>query len=209
LRDGRNTVGQIADWQKNGASQIEELANALSKLNLLSHVRTAPLGSGLFQVKARPRSNSVPASLPDVGFGIGQLLPVLVADLQLPKEGILAVCQPEIHLHPSVQADLAEHFVRSIHSRKTRYIIETHSEYFLNRLRALVAKGTLKPDPHRGLRKLQSGGAPVRLIQKSQRALTSGQPRSSCARSAHLCLICSETGTSLGRLPATDFVIRS
>ncbi len=145
-RDGLNAIEQIADWQEKGASELGQLAGALSDLGLLSRVETTLLGSGLFEVMVRPKSNGVAASLPDVGFGISQLLPILVADLQLPQGGTLAVCQPEIHLHPSVQADLAEYFVRNIHSRKTRYIVETHSEYFLNRLRAMIAKGSLNPE---------------------------------------------------------------
>lgn len=117
----------------------------LARLRLLSAIRAAKLQDGLFQMKVRPNIRSVPVSLADVGFGIGQLLPILVADLQLPKGGTLAVSQPEIHLHPSVQADLAEHFVRRALGSGNRYIIETHSEYFLNRLRLLIAKEKLSP----------------------------------------------------------------
>lgn len=143
LRDGQNYIEQLAEWEDQKAWQLRLLINALSSLRLLSRVHASRLRSGIFEVKVRSSAIGVPVSLPDVGFGISQLLPILVADLQLPKGGTLAVSQPEIHLHPSVQADLAEHFVRNCHSRGIRYIIETHSEYFLNRLRLLIAKGKL------------------------------------------------------------------
>jgi predicted ATPase len=100
----------------------------------------------MFELSVRTSKTAVPVSLADVGFGIGQLLPILVADLQLPRGGTLAISQPEIHLHPSVQADIAEYFVNRALSKRSRYIIETHSEYFLNRLRLLVAQGKLSPD---------------------------------------------------------------
>jgi hypothetical protein len=142
-RDGANYVEQIAQWEEQRAPQLQQLKQSLRKLGLLTNLRTSRLRGGIFEVKVRTPMSAVPVSLADVGFGVGQLLPVLVADFQLPKEGTLAVSQPEIHLHPSVQADLADHFVRRALKTNNRYIIETHSEYFINRLRLLVAQGKI------------------------------------------------------------------
>lgn len=146
LRDGQNYIEQLAEWQEQTAPQLRSLTKALIQPRLLSALRASQLQNGLFEVKVRLSPSSVPVSLPDVGFGIGQLLPILVADLQLPKGSTLAVSQPEIHLHPSAQAELAEYFVRRSHSAGRQYIIETHSEYFLNRLRLLISRGKLSSD---------------------------------------------------------------
>jgi predicted ATPase len=58
----------------------------------------------------------------------------------------LIVAQPEIHLHPNVQAKLSDYFVRKVKNQNKRYIIETHSEYLLNRLRLLIVKGEIAAD---------------------------------------------------------------
>lgn len=144
-RDGTNYIEQIIDWEEKKASELSQLKQSLRKLRLLSSLHTGRLRSGIFEVNIRTSRTTVPVSLADVGFGIGQVLPILVADLQLPKEGTLAISQPEIHLHPSVQADLADYFVNRALRKDFRYIIETHSEYFINRLRLLVSKGKIAP----------------------------------------------------------------
>jgi predicted ATPase len=59
--------------------------------------------------------------------------------------------QPEIHLHPQVQAELADVFISSVQSkengkdRNIQLIIESHSEHFLNRLQRRIAEGVLDP----------------------------------------------------------------
>jgi predicted ATPase len=75
----------------------------------------------------------------DVGFGVSQLLPVVVMGLRAPQTSILLFEQPEIHLHPRVQANLADFFLR-LASPEKRIIIETHSDHFINRLRRRIAE---------------------------------------------------------------------
>jgi hypothetical protein len=145
-RDGQNYIEQIAMWEEEHAPQLRQVIRALRQLKLLFALRTSRVRNGMFEVQVRPTLQSARVSLADVGFGVGQVLPILVADLQLPKGGTLAVSQPEIHLHPSVQADLATYLVRRSATTTNRYIIETHSEYIINRVRLLVANGTLKAE---------------------------------------------------------------
>jgi predicted ATPase len=60
--------------------------------------------------------------------------------------------QPEIHLHPQVQAELADVFISAIDARENgkkrnvQLIVESHSEHFLNRLQRRIAEGKLTPD---------------------------------------------------------------
>lgn len=144
-RDGQNYIEQIREWQEQRAPQSERLRASLRALGLLADVRARRIANGQIEMSARPTRGKLRVSLADVGFGISQLLPMLVADLQLPDHGTLAVSQPEIHLHPSVQADLADYFVKASKKRGMRYIVETHSEYLINRMRLLVAKGVIAP----------------------------------------------------------------
>ncbi|MGD2144703.1 MAG: AAA family ATPase [Anaerolineae bacterium] len=78
-------------------------------------------------------------TIADVGFGVSQLLPVVVMGLRAPETSILLFEQPEIHLHPRVQAKLADFFLR-LASPEKRIIVETHSDHFINRLRRRIAE---------------------------------------------------------------------
>jgi hypothetical protein len=143
---GENWVEQIVEWEQSKSRQLEKLKQAARKLNLLYDVRSRRYAGGRYEIRVMPHEQRVDASLVDVGFGISQFLPILVADAQLGKGSSLFVSQPEIHLHPSVQADFADYLLEHHRTEKKRYLIETHSEYLLNRFRALIAKGQLHED---------------------------------------------------------------
>ncbi len=81
----------------------------------------------------------------DVGFGIGQVLPVIVQAV-LNRRGTLCIEQPEIHLHPALQAELAELFAEKIGPGGPQFILETHSEHLILRLQRLIRLGRLKAD---------------------------------------------------------------
>lgn len=79
------------------------------------------------------RSNTV-VSHRDVGIGVSQVLPVLVGAYAA-KNRILAIEQPEIHLHPALQSDLGDVFISSaLGEGKNRFLLETHSEHLLLRI---------------------------------------------------------------------------
>ena len=70
----------------------------------------------------------------DVGIGVSQVLPVLVTAYASQNE-IVAIEQPEIHLHPALQADLGDVFIESaLGKSKNKFLIETHSEHLLLRI---------------------------------------------------------------------------
>lgn len=77
----------------------------------------------------------------DVGFGIGQMLPIIVEGI-VREDSVICVEQPEIHLHPRLQAHLADFIIET--SKKNQWIIETHSESLLLRLQNRVYQGLSK-----------------------------------------------------------------
>ena len=79
----------------------------------------------------------------DVGFGIGQLLPILVEGL-VRRHSTICVEQPEIHLHPRLQAELANFIIET--SKENQWIIETHSESLILRLQNKIKDGTISHD---------------------------------------------------------------
>lgn len=142
-RHGENYVEQIAQWESTKAPEIDKLRRDLFDLGVLSSLEVGRLGAGRMELKGKPKPVSPPTNLTDLGFGTSQVLPVLVAVNQLSPGSVFVVAQPETHLHPEAQARLASYFVRLAKERSITFIVETHSEYLINRLRRLVAEGEI------------------------------------------------------------------
>lgn len=85
-------------------------------------------------------------SLRDVGVGISQVLPVLALAYGCNRK-LVAIEQPEIHLHPALQAELADVFIESaLGERQNTFILETHSEHLILRLMRRIREGIISPD---------------------------------------------------------------
>ena len=144
-RFGERAIDQMLDWDTHSHKSSVRLRKILRDLSLARIIKTTRLPGGQFEVRARPFAKGTMSALPDIGFGVSQVLPVLVADLQLPPKSVLVLSQPEMHLHPSAQAALADYFVAGIAKDERQYVIETHSEYLINRLRLAISTGRLDP----------------------------------------------------------------
>lgn len=93
--------------------------------------------------KLKIKQNNLDLDITDVGFGISQVLPVIVQGFLSFENSLTIIEQPEIHLHPKMQADLADLFIDIIKVNKNskKYLlIETHSEYLLKRLRRRISE---------------------------------------------------------------------
>jgi AAA domain, putative AbiEii toxin, Type IV TA system len=86
-----------------------------------------------------------PANLSDVGYGVSQTLPIVVQSVLAAERGMLLLQQPEVHLHPRGQAALGSFFARLVAKEKKELVVETHSDYLVDRVRVEVARGTLRP----------------------------------------------------------------
>ena len=85
-------------------------------------------------IRLNVKSNSgVKVDISDVGFGVSQILPILVEGLRMDEGQTLLLEQPEIHLHPKLQMQLTDFFIAMAKNNKNT-IIETHSEHIINRL---------------------------------------------------------------------------
>lgn len=85
-------------------------------------------------------------NLIDVGYGVSQILPIIVDIVQNPSTNIFLLQQPEVHLHPKAQAELGS-FLASLSKRQGKqFIIETHSDYLLDRIRMEVRDDNIKSD---------------------------------------------------------------
>lgn len=102
--------------------------------------------SNLYRVRVQKTPSAAKVLITDVGFGVSQILPVLVLCYYVPKGSTILLEQPEIHLHPSVQAGLADVFIDAIKTRQVQIIFESHSEHLLRRLQRRIAEQQLAPD---------------------------------------------------------------
>ncbi|MCY4051134.1 MAG: DUF3696 domain-containing protein [Gammaproteobacteria bacterium] len=118
------------------------IARWLQVLGLIQDFQVKEIadGSNLYRVYVKKTKSSPEALLTDVGFGVSQVLPVLVLLYYVPKGSTILMEQPEIHLHPAVQSELADVMVDVIKSRDIQIIVESHSEHFLRRLQLRVAE---------------------------------------------------------------------
>jgi hypothetical protein len=103
----------------------------------------------------------------DVGIGVSQVLPVLVAAYSVENE-ILAMEQPELHLHPALQAELGDVFVESAIEHKNTFILETHSEHLILRLLRRIRETTDGELPE-GLNPLTPDDICILYIKPSQK----------------------------------------
>lgn len=118
------------------------VASWLKQLGLARNfdIRRISKKSNLFELILSRAGVASKANFADVGFGISQVLPVLVQGLLTPRGGTYVVQQPELHLHPDAQAGLADFFL-FLAKNGVRTIVETHSEYILLRVRRRLAEG--------------------------------------------------------------------
>ena len=126
----------------------EYVAEWLKRLGLIAEFQVEPVaeGSQIFQVKVRKVAGGAESLITDVGFGVSQILPVIVLCFYVPEGSTVILEQPEIHLHPAVQANLADALIDAYRKRGVQIIVESHSEHFLRRLQRRIADETLSKD---------------------------------------------------------------
>lgn len=135
-------------WQEEEAEERLRLLKALETFGqasaLFERIKVKRLGrkpSDPFQIFVA--LGGPPANLLDVGYGVSQALPLVIQSLLAANKGLLLLQQPEIHLHPRAQAALGSFFAHLVASEGKQLVVETHSDYLLDRVRREVAEGTI------------------------------------------------------------------
>ena len=129
---------------------VEEINDWFQKFGIDYEFRILDVGGAeyghLVALKYIDRKTGIGVSTSDLGFGIGQLMPILVEGL-ISKNRTICVEQPEIHLHPRLQAVLADFFFENAMNRPqgegNQWIVETHSEAMILRFLRFIAEGRL------------------------------------------------------------------
>lgn len=131
-----------------------------------------------FQLQVRVRGPRV--NMIDVGYGVNQILPILVRILRTQRESpTFLMQQPEVHLHPRGQAELSSLLVELSSKRSHSFIIETHSDHMIDRARIEIMKKRISPEDV-SLIYLEPAGNSVKVhnIQFDEQANLLGAPGS-------------------------------
>ena len=142
------TASVIADWMNKKDERLPTVAEQLRELGLTWKIEARRLGDTRLELRVartyEPQRGGAKdlVNVADVGFGVSQVLPVLVALLVAKKGDIVHIEQPEIHLHPAAQARLAKPLAAAA-KRGVIVVAETHSPLLLRAVQQLVADGTL------------------------------------------------------------------
>lgn len=141
------TASIIAMWKENNDPKLEKLFGYLKDLRLTENVDIRNVDDANVEILV----NKLPVgtsghiewvNIVDVGFGVSQTLPLLVALLTADKGQMVYIEQPEIHLHPKAQYNLAKIIVDAA-KRGVRVVLETHSDLLILAIQTLVAEGQI------------------------------------------------------------------
>ncbi len=153
LREGQDSVQRANNWLTASGLKVQLQLSELDTRKTLYELRLA-------DTEVRPAGEAFSANIREVGFGLTQVLPIVVQAMLSPRGATLMIEQPELHLHPRAQTELGDLFV-SAAQNGVCCILETHSEHLLLRLQTQIAKTTAgripEDQPERTLRPDQLG----------------------------------------------------
>lgn len=141
-------------YRRKGQPFEQVIARWLRSMGLIQSFEVQAIGDRRkeYEVRVKTVGSREDVLLTDIGFGVSQVLPVLVQCFYAEAGSTVILEQPEIHLHPAVQTDLADLFIEAVQARERgedrnlQLIVESHSEHFLRRLMRRVAEGRIAPD---------------------------------------------------------------
>lgn len=132
-------------WSSKDSDDVrvkEVIAKSLSSLGLAKSIDVTQvskrIGPKVVEIRVAPSTSRQNVTIADAGFGLSQVLPLVVYDARL-SDGYFIAYQPEVHLHPYAQSRLADLFVDST-NRGNQIFVETHSPDLILRLQAKIAR---------------------------------------------------------------------
>jgi len=138
---GEDTINAIIAADGNSSDFKKHISTQLREMGILHHFGLmGPSSMMLYMPMVQSPNSATLTTLPDVGFGVSQVLPVVVLLSYVPEGSTVLLEQPEIHLHPAVQSALGDVIINAMQSRNLQIIVESHSEHLLRRLQRRIAE---------------------------------------------------------------------
>ena len=130
--------------------ELEKLRKKLVEFGkisgLFSNIKVESYGNMNDPFRIHFQIKNVQSNIRDTGYGISQILPILVRLFRSSDDSHFLLQQPEVHLHPKAQAALSSLFIETIKTSGKSFLIETHSDYMVDRARIEIRKGNIPPD---------------------------------------------------------------
>ncbi|MDP3103527.1 MAG: DUF3696 domain-containing protein [Candidatus Methanoperedens sp.] len=120
-------------FEKQESLKLSQALTTWLNLMKIKDLRPEPTNEIIYLNLNSSSAEKTRVSIADVGFGVSQIFPIVLEGLRMPKGNTLLLEQPEIHLHPNLQMQMADYFISLALSNK-RVIVETHSDHIINRL---------------------------------------------------------------------------
>ena len=141
-QQGENAISALLSGRVRLSSMEEQIPKWLQRLDLIDSYRLQPdlKEKEIYELYVTKYKGGPEVHLTDVGFGVSQVLPVLILCYYAPEGSILILEQPEAHLHPKVQSELADVLIDVVKNRNIQIILESHSENLLIRLMRRMAE---------------------------------------------------------------------
>lgn len=119
-----------------------EVRNWFNKFAIAKDIKLDRIGKGsnYYRLVITDPATGTEVNFVDIGFGASQTLPIIIQSFYAPDDSILLIEQPEIHLHPKAQSILGDLFIKAVNDADRTFIIETHSEHILARVRRRIAE---------------------------------------------------------------------
>jgi hypothetical protein len=135
----------VADYFHRGTGKrklTQAVESWLIKAGIAAALEVDSISDRHYEMRLRHPITGELQNYADVGYGISQILPVIVGGYNLQTGALLLIEQPEIHLHPSAQSELGDFFL-DLYRRGVQCLVETHSEHLIMRLQRHVAEGLI------------------------------------------------------------------
>lgn len=145
--EGTHTPMMLLNFLASGEDIQQDMIDFGKLSGLFSNLMVRKFGEEggePFQIQAETHGPA--RNIIDVGYGVSQALPIVVDTINTPSDATLLIQQPEVHLHPKAQAEMGTFFTGQVKQRTAPIIVETHSDYMIDRVRLLIRKGLVERD---------------------------------------------------------------
>jgi predicted ATPase len=125
---------KVREWLKNFEISLDfDLEELMGKSG----------GSNIYKMMLSDPNTKTEVSLKDVGFGASQILPIIVEGFNAPKNALIMIEQPEIHLHPRAQGTMGDLLVDIANFNEKKIIVETHCDLLIRRVCKNILQGNI------------------------------------------------------------------
>ena len=126
------------------SGRMQAVSEWMGRLGVGDALTLEPVGKGarVWEVLVEQHDGGPPVNLADVGFGVSQVLPVIVALLSAPPGSLVILEHPEIHLHPRIQSELADLLIDVAGAGEIQILVESHSEHLVARIQRRIAESS-------------------------------------------------------------------